>query len=499
MMNAFLAIARNKPSFLWVVALCLSTLPLWLTTYPPIVDLAQHTSQVATLKEWLSGAPYYREQFEVNWFTPYLTGYLFTLLIGYFVPILVAVKLVLSLAMVGIPWSVGVLLRELGGDPRLKWLAIPASYCYAFYYGFYSYLIAVPLGLLFITLAIRWNQKTNKQTAVFIVAASFILFFSHLVVLGFCSLISLTYLAACNYRRPLRLIRCALPYTAPIPLIVYWMVQAQLQEPTLQGERVVFAPFRERVVHLVTQVAGMDGYAYIVSLLMFTCIVAVPYCAGFRITSRPERYGLFVVGLLVFFCFPAFAQNTAFLYQRLGVFLVPLWVIIWDPPQELKRGFWLAVAAALACWWGANLYRFAVFERDTQSFRYVLAEMEPEYRTGGLMIDNTHRLFSHPVLLHFPVWYQANSEGISDMSFAMTHPSIMRYPERDGAYIDTDVLWYPHQLDQQKHQTVQYRYFLLYSLTRQPDDLFDQLGFQVELVINEGNWFLYQTMPNRNR
>ncbi len=480
-------------------ALCLAVLPLWVTTFPPIVDIAQHASQIASLREWLLGNPFYRQAFEVNWFTPYLGGQLLILAAHWFLPIGVAVKLVLSLAVMGIPWMTGMLLRHMGGDERLKWLAIPCSYCFAFYYGLFSYLVAVPFGLVFMIFAVYLDRKPSKTICLSIAGCSLVLFFFHLVVLGFASLISLAYLAARNLRNPKRLILLWLPYTTPIPLIIFWMVQAQINEPSLRNEPVVFAGIQERTVHLVTQIAGMDGYGYWISLFTFCCVIGGPYLAGYRPSLRMERWLPFVVAIVVYFTFPAFAQNTAFLYQRLAVFLVPMWVLLWDAPPKTARCFWPAVGLALILWSSANTYRFAVFEKDTKPFAKMVASIEPCQRVGGLMLNNTHPLFAHPVLLHLPAWYQALGGGLTDMSFAATHPSIIRYPDLERGRIDEVVLWEPHVFRREMHGADAYDYFLVCAHEFDPAVFFSQVPIKVDLVRREGNWWLFQHVRSESQ
>ena len=42
-------------SVVFYSVLALSTLPLWLTTYLPMVDLPQHAAQITALREYLDG------------------------------------------------------------------------------------------------------------------------------------------------------------------------------------------------------------------------------------------------------------------------------------------------------------------------------------------------------------------------------------------------------------------------------------------------------------
>src|SRR5689334_14640825 len=97
-----LLILRSNVAFF--AALLLAVVPLWLTDYLPLVDLPQHAAQIATLRELLRGNPLFTGEFTINWFTPYLTGYALLFLASSVLPMLAATKVVLSLAVIGVPW-----------------------------------------------------------------------------------------------------------------------------------------------------------------------------------------------------------------------------------------------------------------------------------------------------------------------------------------------------------------------------------------------------------
>ena len=104
---------------LFVVAVTLSVAPLWIGPYLPLVDLPQHAAQIGALHRLWSGDPSLAELFQVNWFTPYLFGYLLLYGLTAALPITVATKLVVSLAVAAIPLLTGRLLRAVGGDEGL--------------------------------------------------------------------------------------------------------------------------------------------------------------------------------------------------------------------------------------------------------------------------------------------------------------------------------------------------------------------------------------------
>ena len=80
--------------------------------------------------------------------------------------------------------------------------------------------------------------------------------------------------------------------------------------------------------------------------------------------------------------------STAYFFQRLGVFLVPLWLMAWDPPARgvRRRSNGLAIAVVLL-WSFTNIGRFAAFARETETFRDVMAAVEPGRRVASMVYD----------------------------------------------------------------------------------------------------------------
>lgn len=491
--NRFDALLKLEDDRFFLVCLILSVVPVWVAPYLPLVDIPQHAAQVATLREILEGNPTFTAAFEINWFTPYLLGYIVLFLVSLVMPIVLATKLVISMALMAFPLMTGLLLRELGADERLKWLAIPGSFSFAFYWGFFVYLVAIPVALGFLVLTVRFERNPTVRRGVGIAAFAIFLFFCHLVALGFASLIALTYLLARNLRSPRRLIACAVPYTAPVPLIVFWMIRLYDTEASVQTP-VSFGTLRERLVTLFTQLAGLDGFAFLVSLVVVVTVLAVPFLMRYRFSRRPERWLPLFVGVAVYFVFPSYMQNTAFLYQRLAVFLIPLWLLAWDPPEKRSRGLGIAAIAAIGLWITVNTVRFESFARDTRGFETILQAMEPGHRAAGMPVCNASRYFSNPVYLHFVAWYQATSMGISDMSFAVTHPSMVRYRDMEKARLGERLAWAPVAFQWAADGGDRYDYFVVCAGADLSQQIFKDRAGSVELVAQDGSWWLYRNL-----
>ena len=483
---------NSQAAFAIVVAL--SAIPLWIPQFLPFVDVPQHAAQVASLHELLGGNAYLAESLEINWFTPYLGGYLLLYLASAVLPIVPALKLVVTIAVVAVPLLTGAILRSVGADERLKWLAIPGSYSFALYWGFMVYVVAVPVALALLLLTVSYERRPTLARALGVAAFCIGLFFCHVIALGFGALISLTWITARNFRSPLRLLRCALPYTAPIPLIGYWLFGVYSSEASVQGSPIIFAPMRERLTVLFDQFAGLDGAMFAVGMAVAAAVVALPIAFGYRPSRRIERWLPFVAGLAVYLVFPYYMQSTAYLYQRLAVFLIPLWLMLWDPPRKTHVLFGASTMLVVFAWLWANTDRFAGFAREASSFAAVLEEIEPGKRVGGMLLCNGAPGFRYPVVLHFHAWYQALSAGIADNSFAMTHPSLIRYRDFSKPRLDDDLAWQPQNFDWVRNGGDDYDFFIVCAAEDYSPILFREKAPSIELVAHDNRWWLYKNM-----
>jgi hypothetical protein len=477
---------------LFAIVAVAAVVPLWIPEFPPLVDLPQHAAQVAALHELLSGNSFHTHDLTINWFTPYLGGYLLLYLASTVLPIMVATKLLVSLAVIALPVVSGLLIRAMGGDERLKWLAIPAGYSFALYWGFFVYLVAVPVGLALVYFTVAYEKNPTTKRSIGIAALSIALFFCHAMALGFCALISLTYLLAKNFRNPMRLIRCSLPYAAPLPIIAIWMSHLIDTDAAVREAPLKPGTLHERLVVLFTQFSGLDGAAFGTTFALFALTVLLPVLSGYRISSKPERWLPMLVGLLVYLAFPSNAQNTAYLFHRLAVFLVPLWLVMWDPPQRFRPVVFFAFLGMLGVWLAVNSNRFIEFARESAAFSRVLHKAEPGKRMAGLMVCNGSPGFAYPVYVHFASWYQAEFRGIADRSFATAHPSLVRYRDVDARRVAKRISWRPLAFRWDRDGGPSYDYFIVCAPADFSAEIFKDHVNSVELVANDSSWWLYR-------
>lgn len=482
---------RNDRLFFAIVAL--SVVPLWIGRYLPMVDMPQHAAQIAALREILSGNQLFTQLFEINWFTPYLLGYLLLAALATVLPITIAAQLIVSASVVALPLLTGQLLRAAGADERWRWLAIPCSFSFAFYWGFLNFLVAAPLALLFLIQTIRFVDAPTLRRGVMVALFAIFLFFSHVIVLGFASLAALGYVLGRSYRDGKRLVLLALPYTAPLPLIAVWLSLAYDNAPAVRNDPVIYGRFMERVWQLLLQPAGHEAPT-LITLLVTVTILALPLLAGSTFSRRPERWLPFALGLLVFMASPRYVLATAYFFQRLGIFLVPLWLMAWDPPTRVARRVDWAAPVIVLLWSFTNIGRFAAFARETETFREVLAAAEPGRTVASMVYDRSSPFFAGPVYLHFPLWYQATQRGIVDFNFGDFYSMMVRYKSSAGPRM-TDLLgWYPTEFSWEANGGARYDYFVVKSPVDVSNAIFKEKRGAVDLVARSGWWWLYRNL-----
>lgn len=476
---------------LFVIAVLLSIAPLWFGQSLPMVDMPQHAAQIAALREIWAGNSTLVELFRVNWFTPYLLGYMLLYVASLVMPVAVASQLIVSLSLIATPLLTGKLLAAAGADERWKWLAIPSAYSFAFYWGFLSFLVAVPFGLLFLIQGIRFAAAPTVSRGIAVAGAALALFFCHIIVLGFVSLVILGHIAGAHYRDWKGLALRALPYTAPLPIIAIWLAITYTNEARVGSDPVVFGPYIVRLFELLAQPAGRD-YVSLFSLFITGSVALLPALMGSSFSRSPQRWLPFALGLLVFVTAPHFVLSTAYFYQRLGVFLVPLWLMAWDAPAAgTRRPDWLVMPLVLF-WMFMNTGRFAAFARETEAFDRVLAEMQPGRRVASMVYDKRSPLFALPVYMHFPAWYQAKHAGIVDFNFADFYSQMVRYKADAGPRIDETTTWYPDAFEWDRHGGERYDYFIVKANADISPQIFKHKREAVELVVRSEWWWLYR-------
>jgi len=316
------------------------------------------------------------------------------------------------------------------------------------------------------------------------------LFFCHVIVLGVATLTALGYVLGTHYRSGRELAIRLLPLVAPMPLIVAWLLATFDREASVHTDPIVFGPLVYRLEALLIQPSGRDSFSTLVTPLVTGSILVLPWLSGARFSRRPERWLPFAMALAAFLLLPHFVLSTAYVYQRLGVFLVPVWFLAWERTERQWRFDWVPMLV-VTVWGLANAGRFAAFARETQTFETVIAAMEPGRTAGAMVVDHSSPFFALPVYMHFPSWYQAQRGGVVDFNFADFHPQMVRYRKEVGSRIGETLAWYPTAFQWSEHDGARYDYFLVKAPWDVSQEIFKDKRGAVRLIAHDGWWWLY--------
>lgn len=488
-LNSTLSLSNHR---LFLAIVVLSAAPLWIGSYLPMVDMPQHAAQIAALREILHGNEFFTRLFEINWFTPYLLGYLLLAALDAVMPITVATQLIVSASLLAIPLLTGRLLHVIGADERWKWLAIPCSFGFAFYWGFLSFLAAAPLALWLLIWTVRFVERPTLKTGVAIAVFTNILFFCHIIVLGFACMISLGYVLGKQYRNFKALVLQSLPYAGVLPLLAVWFIVTLRGESSVQDGLTVYGYVSERIAQLLVQPAGHVSPQGLLTPLITALVFLLPPLAGCSFSRRPERWLPFLLAFAVFMLAPRYVLTTAYFFHRLGLFLVPLWLVLWDPPKGAGRRLDLVAIGVVLLWSFTTIGRFAGFARETESFRNIVAQVPANSRVGSMVAEHASPYFALPVYLHFPAWYAATGPGIVDFNFADFISQLVRYRKDAGARITDTLGWYPTEFDWNRDGGERYDYFMVKASADISPLIFKEHRDSVELVARSGWWWLYR-------
>lgn len=476
----------------------------WFAPRLPMADLPQHAGQIAVWRDLLTGTSKWEPLLYINYFTPYLIGYGFGLLLSLVLPISAALKTALSLAFFGFVAASVLLRRRLGGDRRLDWLFIPGFFGYAYLWGFYTFLVAAPVGLLFVLLAHRYADRPGPGRGIALFFANLALFFCHGLMFVFANAIGGLFLLV-KVRRLTPLLRAALPYVATgLWCLVYVLVRLRAEGSAIGDPSIVVWRWETRLNFLIFAIEwplpGGFAASWSYAPLLLLMLVA-PLVLGARLNRQDARaFVPFGVTLLVGMAAPDIALNTWFLCQRFALFLLPSYAVMFQARQDARLGVLRLIWLPVVCWTFLVLHaeRLCAFGKESAAFDEVLAATEPGYRALNLIFDPTSAaLNGAQAYWHFPLWYQAEKGGFVEFNAAGFLPQVVRYrPERIPArFAGPAFEWqYSDTFDWTRDQGEIYRYFFVRTNEPLRPDFFPKGRCKPVLRTSAGNWSLFENV-----
>ena len=177
------SVADRSISRYLLAASLLCALPVLIPTFPPLSDLPQHVASVMVLHEVHFGSYVFADLFAFNWFRPYWTGYGLVWLLTPTFGVIWAAKIVIGLSVVGLVIALLMLRREINAPATLDWAFLAVPFGFAYEWGFLSFIVAAPFGVLFLVHYLRYLK--GHAHWLWMIAWIVFLFFGHLLILAF--------------------------------------------------------------------------------------------------------------------------------------------------------------------------------------------------------------------------------------------------------------------------------------------------------------------------
>ncbi|HET9727102.1 MAG TPA: hypothetical protein VFP28_09325, partial [Gemmatimonadales bacterium] len=495
----------------------LATLPVWIPPYPQMADLPQHAAQVQLLRSLQDPAFSFAPLFHINWFTPYLAGYLLVYLLVPLLGIVGACKTVIALSVAATPLATALLARETGADGRWAPLTVLGLYGFSFQWGFLNFLFAIPLGLAFLCLAARHARAPRWWTWPALAVSSIALFFCHALV---CALFCV--IAGCWTIAATRSMRATATRLAPaalvVPVAAWWTLRTMGTSAAhrevmwdLGWVRTVDPYYRGlatgagdgfldgwgRLTGLFPRLLGVRPSLWVVALAV--AAIALPLLAGAQPAWRRRAIIPLIISMLAIFLVPSTVFGADYTYQRFTVFTLPFFLATLGSPTHAQRGRWARrlVAVLVVAWIGFVSARTVVFTQEARGFQTVLSQMEPRARVLSMAFIRESEGSLAPSFLHFGSWYSALSEGVTDPSFAVTHVQLVLYkPESRPKAGIWGFEWQPWRFNWKEFEGWRYRYFLVHDTVDRSPFLAENSPCTLVLRARSVNWWLYERGPD---
>lgn len=479
----------------FVAAAALMALPIWLSDFPPLVDIPQHAAQAATLLRLLDPASPLHSVFELHLYTPYLLGYMLLALFAQLASIVTATKLVLSAAVIGFPLACSLLRRESGGDRHWDWLTLPLGYGFAFKLGNLNFIVGAPLAILYLALLVR-HLRAGAGKAAGLLAVGLLLVASHAVLFAFFAALALVTIGVETpgwRQRSVKALPVLLPLVFALPPALGWAGQMTDSGATGVWDLSLARPLRLLALPYLgpDHLWPTDFFQTAAGL----AILMLPLLGGARF--RPWRGSALFFGFCALFLLvPLEYGDATILWPRFAMFLVPLYLTALGPagPDESPGSGWrgavLAAMVAVAAW---GPFQFGIayrsFAAHIEPLQRLLARLPPGRAVLHLPLGGDRS----PVRwgdLHFPLWYQAISGGTVDWSAAGLSHLPVRYRPEQRRTLPQGFEFEP-ALDWRAHRGWIWDYFVVRA-EDDPARLFAGADCPIRLRGREGGWWLYE-------
>ncbi len=426
--------------------------PLTAVHYPPMTDLPMHAAVTSALRHWFDPAWHFQDQFELQPLrAPVLTIYALGAALALILPIAVAVKAATAVALATLPAGLAVLCKGLKKPPAMGIAAAGLAWGTFTDWGFVNFIGAVGLTLMGVGITFMVAERPTRGRLVGLAIVSLLVFFTHVSRMP-------TYLVCVAFalavmRPGVRALRMAAAAVAPSVLLLlpWWVVRPITQQGSVsfhfdasRGAKIAdwllhgFRGPEERSIlgTLACIVMGIAVYSVAVR------IVGAARGKGQPPPSRRAVRATVAVALMValflglYFTLPLEVGAWSLVYPRE---ILPAALLATAALPRLPRDAFLRAPAVALLLLGVMLperfisAKYAAFDRMTQDFRAVVAELPLAPKLGYILFDRSGSDGETLPMLHLPAWIQAERGGWLSFHFATWQATPIVYRTSPGA------------------------------------------------------------------
>jgi hypothetical protein len=491
-------------------------LPLWLISFPPMVDYPQQLAAAAIIRFYGDPARALQKTFELVLLRPQGLFELVTAAFALVLPIDAAGKLTVSLSMITIAPCVVLLCRRTGRPGWYAFLALAVTYNTAFYWGFVDNLVAYPLVLLGVWLADRLFDAPFGARSWSLLAALGVLFYTvHLefllILIG-----AVGWIALVRRPGPRQLaiwLSSMVPGLALGMGVLAWAHAHAAEVMTgyqqrLAAEATRFTPFPDKMARVPEILFGADteGTQFLLTAILLAVLLVLVF-RPVRTEAPPagrgagalDRTRFLTLGAwvgLLFLVLPEFTRGYMVCDR-----ILPLAVLLAIPGLPIPAPRQLRLAATMTA--GLVLLQFLqtatsffTFAAESAGLRELIDQAAPGQALAGLIYEPYSVAWNEPAVMeHFPAYYQIFKGGRVHFSFVQFFNSPVAY--RPGENFESPLLaqwneWNPQKFVYPRHARF-YRYFLVRG---GPDTLGAAFGpyLRETRVRKSGRWYLVERL-----
>ncbi len=461
----------------------------------PMVNLPQHAAQIATWLRLDQGDPATLERFELNFRTPYLVAYPLARALAPVLGVVAALKLVVWASVVATMLAVRGLAARLGHDPWLCLVGLVSACGLCFYFGFVSFLAAVPLGIFALSAAIDHARAPSLARGLAVALFTTLTLVAHGVALPM--VLGTAGLVLCRGTGKL-LVRLA-PLAVPLVVAFAWFFPGPAAQ-RIGGD--LWNPLPGRWLDfpaLLTSMGASDHFSLVLGMALLALVLL---SVGAKASGALERRLPLALFFLGYGLFPEMFRGVVLLHTRLPAFFLPVLLLAFVP-RAPKRSWLVGVTRAglglaTAFWLGVFVWRLAAFNRESAGFHALTSELRPGLAMRPLIFERNSRVFPGvPAYLHYSAYYYVEKGGRQGYSFAMYPISVVRYRPAVKVNMQNAAEWRPDRFDG-SNEVAGYDYFLVRSAEDREDKLFSDAPEPVVLDNRHGDWWGYAPLePGR--